>query len=686
MKVSYCAVLLGLLFSTAQASELDFAPPSFTVAGAFAAGKKAVYVDFKKSDLTFKIDAATKTATGIARIEFSARDKGYPIIDLKLKASSVQLNGKDTSLKSIKAPGDETTYMLVDSEVSPGPSTLDIEYDLTPVVQFEAGKAALLFSMFDVDPDRSFLEQYAPSNIEFDTFNLTIDVQLSGAGEKHTVFANGEVVTSSNRWKVKYPDFYRSSSFFFHLVPEASITVSTKTFKGKKNIPVTLYAANSYASKIPQVMKDSLDTLKELEGTYGGYSHPQMLVYVTNDEDLSMEYAGATISFPEHIDHEIFHSFFGRSVMPVDGNSGWMDEGMARWRDDKYVRKALGLSAKPVNLGGFSPYRRLTDSKSYAKGSRFFSGIDEMLASAGGLRPVLAQYYSKYIHEGVTTEDLKKFLMSKTGLDLDKYFDRYVFGIETVMDGVCEAEEEDATSPSIHMHVRPSDEQIRAIQMPDSLTAPKPLALVYRGTGACTEGCATSAAEMATLEGFRVKYVTEKVALTAFKGASLWIQPGGESLEAAAAMSPELKAAIREFVKNGGGYVGFCAGGLLSTSLIGESKVEGLGIMPGISRHYKGTGADAEMLSVDWGGKSYELYFEGGPYFEKAGNAEPVGMYSNGQIASMRASFGKGRVFVTGPHPEAPQSWRDSYRFKDSDGLDYILARQMVQWAARSSH
>jgi hypothetical protein len=39
-------------------------------------------------------------------------------------------------------------------------------------------------------------------------------------------------------------------------------------------------------------------------------------------------------------------------------------------------------------------------------------------------------------------------------------------------------------------------------------------------------------------------------------------------------------------------------------------------------------------------------------------------------------------VAITGVHPEAPQYWRDDINGVDPDGLDYVLAADMVRWAA----
>ena len=78
------------------------------------------------------------------------------------------------------------------------------------------------------------------------------------------------------------------------------------------------------------------------------------------------------------------------------------------------------------------------------------------------------------------------------------------------------------------------------------------------------------------------------------------------------------------------------------------------------------------------------VYWEGGPYFILAPQygVEVIAQYPDQTPAAVRTSFGHGRVFVSGPHPEAPQKWRDYFNLEDPDGLDADLAQDMVEWAA----
>lgn len=210
------------------------------------------------------------------------------------------------------------------------------------------------------------------------------------------------------------------------------------------------------------------------------------------------------------------------------------------------------------------------------------------------------------------------------------------------------------------------------------------MALIYKGPGACEEGCAEAARDMAVMAGFETKFVgpTEAQA-SVFEGASLWIQPGGQSSTASKAMVPELKQNIKNFVAHGGGYVGFCAGGFLATEWIADRGVQGLGLLAGTNALYPEK-ADAVIFPITSLAGVRQIYWEGGPYFlPPAAGVEVMATYPNSAVASARSMYGSGRVYVTGLHPEAPPMWREYYKINDLDGLDYDLAVDMILWATK---
>jgi glutamine amidotransferase-like uncharacterized protein len=222
--------------------------------------------------------------------------------------------------------------------------------------------------------------------------------------------------------------------------------------------------------------------------------------------------------------------------------------------------------------------------------------------------------------------------------------------------------------------------------------AAKPLALVYVGPGSCFV-CWTSAAITAKKAGFEVKLVNGKnTSSTLFEQANLWVQPGGNSRAAAKFMGEEGLSKIRNFVANGGGYTGFCAGGFLSTQEVGTSGMKGLGILPGTTKLHDQRDGPAEMLSIHWNDRQRSILYHGGPHFNLSNVTDPnvhvIATYDNdfGQntnVAAATALYGKGRVAVNGFHSEATRFWKIKNRLKDADGSDQDLAASFMRWAAK---
>ena len=72
-------------------------------------------------------------------------------------------------------------------------------------------------------------------------------------------------------------------------------------------------------------------------------------------------------------------------------------------------------------------------------------------------------------------------------------------------------------------------------------------------------------------------------------------------------------------------------------------------------------------------------------YFKNMNSSvEQTATYPNGTIAAVRTAFGKGRVWVTGLHPESPKWWKDDSGQDDVDGDDRDLVVRMIQWVTEA--
>ncbi|MFD8708455.1 BPL-N domain-containing protein [Kitasatospora sp. NPDC059648] len=219
----------------------------------------------------------------------------------------------------------------------------------------------------------------------------------------------------------------------------------------------------------------------------------------------------------------------------------------------------------------------------------------------------------------------------------------------------------------------------KAAQDPDG----RPLALVYRGPAAC-DGCPEAAHDMLEHDGFAVRYIgpagQTRFGPDALSGVALYVQPGGTNgqevssawrlLRSDPGFSAEL---VRSYVRAGGHYLGLCMGGYLA------GREPGYGLLPGDSGQYISsrdatvTDEQDHLVDVLWRGQPRKMYFQDGPYFDVDGPGPQVlARYTNGRAAAVVASYGAGRVAVSGPHPEAPPEWYREYKLPDESrtGLD----------------
>ncbi|MFI9366211.1 BPL-N domain-containing protein [Kitasatospora sp. NPDC053057] len=225
----------------------------------------------------------------------------------------------------------------------------------------------------------------------------------------------------------------------------------------------------------------------------------------------------------------------------------------------------------------------------------------------------------------------------------------------------------------------------RAAQDPDG----RPLALVYRGQAAC-DGCPEAAHDMLEHDGFAVRYIgpdeQARFGPDALSGAALYVQPGGTNgqevstawrlLRGDPGFSPEL---VRSYVRGGGHYLGLCMGGYLA------GQEPGYGLLPGDSGQYiSSQGATVtddqdHLVDVAWRGQPQKMYFQDGPYFDVDGpGVEVLARYTNDRAAAVVASYGAGRVAVSGPHPEAPSDWYRDYNLPDQSQTGLGLGEDLL--------
>lgn len=182
------------------------------------------------------------------------------------------------------------------------------------------------------------------------------------------------------------------------------------------------------------------------------------------------------------------------------------------------------------------------------------------------------------------------------------------------------------------------------------------------------------------------------------------------------------KEQIRNFVRNGGGYFGICAGAFFASDRIVWEGVTydddaGYNVYEELTGYdldlFSGTGTGPMNAIADWNKEGYnmttfdfttentvlkgykkppyteDILYYGGPYFtaDSGANIEILAKYRyNSKPGIIAFKYGSGRVVLSGPHPEIEEdSDRDGVTIPREDsmndnGSDWLLTKYILRW------
>lgn len=406
-------IIIALGISNVFAN-LHLAPPSFVYKDS-----NAVFIDIEKGTYDIKYYPSSLSSQVKTTWTFKTIENGYPIFDFVPKKMGLKLNGEAVRFSNLTSPDGVTSYKVVNKMIKAGTHTLEIWTKIKRGIKFGLKTVNSGFFIKDLS-EKKFLEKYIPANLEYDQYPITFNVKVFSK-KRHKVIANGNV--SENGWNdytVNYPSYYSSSSIYFHVFEKGKYKWinSTLTSIDGRELPLTIYT-----KKLLNPTDFYIETKKvfaELEKDYGPWPHPRFIIYGMSLRG-GMEYPGATATSLRSLGHEMYHSYFAKSVIPADGNSGWMDEGLATWRGNDYpTLNHPGFEM--FNIGAHSVYKRNTDDNSYRVGNAFFSYLNSKI----NLKSTLRRYFEKYKASIVTTDMMINFFEKDTGVSLRGEFLQFV--------------------------------------------------------------------------------------------------------------------------------------------------------------------------------------------------------------------------------------------------------------------
>jgi glutamine amidotransferase-like uncharacterized protein len=210
----------------------------------------------------------------------------------------------------------------------------------------------------------------------------------------------------------------------------------------------------------------------------------------------------------------------------------------------------------------------------------------------------------------------------------------------------------------------------------------KPLAYVYDGPGAC-DGCATDLIRALKRSGLQAKAISP-AALSQLRHSALalFAIPGGDpEQKVIEALGPAGIRWIRQFVAQGGRYLGVCLGAFVAAPRLANAPaLEGLALFDGVIANHSPT-PEPRIEKVNWQGREHSFYFQDGPQFNPAPSfrGELWAHFADGSVAALQTGYGRGKVGLISIHPEATDEWLQEDHLTDPDGTDLPFFRQFVR-------
>lgn len=451
-------------------STLYFAPAVKIVDGLVA-----VPIDIQQVDAHVVFDTATRHAQVEASMHFiMGNTDGNPVFDLRQVIQQAFLNDVSISTDKLQhhnfGGGSDAELRVVDMPVAANSeNTLRLIYELnqpqspnSQPIGWDMVSTRLYFDFWfsDLWPAR-YLEMWFPSNLIYDQFRLNLDIEIVNSAFAHVIMTNGQVSElGQNHWQVQFPE--RFTSFSPMLLLSATDRLNFR--HGVMILPGTGAEVHLDTFKLTTTPADLLAVENNVR-TYitnnvtnvGPYIHGDRFTTFIWTGSRSMEYDGGVTSNTGSLEHEVFHSWFGRGVKPASQNDSWIDEAWTQYSTapNHFTLDPFDMSEDPVMLSSLNPFNRVTPGAAYSAGFRFFAGLAAALG-LDNLRSYMNSFYQENQGRLVTTAQFELYLICKSSiLEIADYFERFVYGFSDAAPGVDLYIRDDVSDPGVDAFAGP---------------------------------------------------------------------------------------------------------------------------------------------------------------------------------------------------------------------------------------
>ncbi len=256
--------------------------------------------------------------------------------------------------------------------------------------------------------------------------------------------------TKTTKWKNSYPIAHYLISL---AIADYILFEQTYTNSENQSIPIQHYYFPQTAGTLQIQASETLKMLKVFSGMFGEYpfmnekyGHAQIgfgggMEHQTISSMRQGNYWGTTL-----ISHELAHQWFGDKLTCGNWENIWLNEGFASYAEGLYLEAArekqefldfldseMAIARRAqgsIYVEDISKISEIFDPlRSYAKGGMVLHMLRGIVKDSLFFK-ILQSYAAdpKYAYNVVTTENFQEIAESVSGMELDYFFDEWIYG------------------------------------------------------------------------------------------------------------------------------------------------------------------------------------------------------------------------------------------------------------------